>query len=150
MKQVQIWINTAPGRFKNGYVAGDHLMPALDFGASLDDSDEDILEQAYTALNINPNPPTFGTLATASILQYHLNFPSLSVGDIVEIDGVRYACEPFGWKRLDAKAYLQSCAICKRRRYTFPFGKFRICADCQQGDPGEDLEALYGSEDQDD
>jgi len=57
MKQVQIWINTAPGRFKNGYVAGDHLMPALDFGASLDDSDEDILEQAYTCLlYTSPSP----------------------------------------------------------------------------------------------
>lgn len=29
------------------------------------------------------------------------NYRSISVGDIVEIDGVKYFCDSFGWKKLE-------------------------------------------------
>jgi len=76
---------------------------ALEFEALADDGDENILEATFKALNCPPDMvrnSVFGTLGEASVIAYHKEHPSLSVGDEVRIGGRAYRCEGAGWRRV--------------------------------------------------
>jgi hypothetical protein len=55
------------------------------------------LEATFDALNAQPARP-LGTLTSEAILGYHATYPSLSVGDVVVVDGQAFAVEGWGYK----------------------------------------------------
>jgi hypothetical protein len=99
MQTVKVWINRSQSKY-DGYQSGDPLVLAAGFEASDDDSWLEICECTFIALN--GSGYTFGTLSKATIAKYRRRFPSLSVGDVVQIDNVRYACERAGWKIIES------------------------------------------------
>lgn len=59
-----------------------------DFTPKYDGDDTQTLEEIFARFNCNDYPPEY-------------KGRSLSVSDIVCVDGRYYYCEPIGWKRLD-------------------------------------------------
>ena len=136
---IKVLINKAPTKYEKGYIEGDILVEATKFFVDNGLSDQEILEATFTALNA-PEPNGIGNLTPAKIRVYHKVFPSLSVGDVVEIDGRRYACESLGWSEPIITRGVGPCDLCHQRRILVSYGpNANICADCLQGDPAEDL-----------
>ncbi|MCK5548164.1 MAG: hypothetical protein KAI64_04065, partial [Thermoplasmata archaeon] len=107
MKDILVKINRSERRDRfNGYQDGDPMDTALSiqvFNAGLaspDDSDQDLLEKVFAALNA-PFFSPIGNLTEQDIKEYHREYPSLSVGDVVQINGQPYACEGVGWRKLE-------------------------------------------------
>ena len=94
--KVNVYINEWKNRRLMGsYSPGDPLTLALSFEAEAK-SALDLCDLVFAALNRdNPNP--LGTLDVARIAAYHKVYPSLSVGDVAEVDGQKYACQIVGW-----------------------------------------------------
>jgi hypothetical protein len=108
MKQIIVKINRSERRDKYhaGYQKGDPLEAVLTievFNAGLtspDDPDEVLLEATFKALNAPFFVPV-GNLTPADVEDYHSKYPSLSVGDVVEINRQPYACQNMGWEKLE-------------------------------------------------
>lgn len=135
--KIRVYINTSPTKFRRvpgGYAYGDPLEQALEFDLETEDVNM-ALDCTFHALNVD-NSPGFGTLTSAAILRYHLQYPSLSVGDVVEVNGYKYACEPTGWKAIGVREVI--CEVCNERSWTGDH--LEICADCRQTDYGADME----------
>jgi hypothetical protein len=138
--KVRVFINRAENKFRRfpgGYAYGDPLVQALEFECE-NESVNAVLDRTFHALNIDPGylpDPSYGSLTKFDIIRYHKRFPSLSVSDVVEVDGYKYACEPVGWKAIGLREVI--CEVCRRRA---PVGDhLEICADCRQLDYGEFL-----------
>jgi hypothetical protein len=98
--KVNVHINQSERRFlTNGYYPGDPLALALSFEAEAE-SALVLCDRVFAALN-SPGPVPVGTLDAVHIAAYHKVYPSLSVGDIVEVDGKRYVCQTAGWLPLE-------------------------------------------------
>jgi hypothetical protein len=72
-----------------GYQLGDKLAHVASFETDLTDTDS-VLALAFEMFN--RGAPKF-------VGDYMYPERSLSVGDVVEIDGTRFACQPVGWKQ---------------------------------------------------
>jgi hypothetical protein len=142
--KVKVLINQNIEKFRrlpSGYVHGDTLVEALDFeleGSSVDF----VLDCVYRSLNIGTYHD-LGTLTAEQIADYHTRFPSLSVGDVVWVNGYLFACEPFGWKAVGNRQVI--CRICHHQCWTGD--DHNVCADCRQGDWTADLECMDMVED---
>ena len=98
--KVNVSINQSERRFlTGGYQPGDPMKLALTFEAEAE-SALTLCDRVFAALNA-PAPAPVGTLDVPHILAYHQTYPSLSVGDIVEVDGKRYVCQTVGWLPLE-------------------------------------------------
>ena len=99
--KVNVSINQSERRFlTGGYQPGDPMKLALTFEAEAE-SALVLCDQVFAALN-SPISAPLGTLDVArAVAAYHKVYPSLSVGDIVEVDGKRYVCQTVGWLPLD-------------------------------------------------
>jgi hypothetical protein len=77
---------------------GGRLVPAAVFDVPEALATDDVLERTFGALNA-PDPAGFFTLTPEVIAGYHRHFPSLSMGDTVEVGnrGV-FVCEAVGWR----------------------------------------------------
>jgi len=94
--KVNVYINDWKNRrMSGGYAPGDPLTLALSFEAEAG-SALDLCDLVFAALNRDGLSP-LGSLDVARIAAYHQVYPSLSVGDIVEVDGQKYACQTVGW-----------------------------------------------------
>ena len=134
--KVRVYINQSPtkfSRFPGGYAYGDPLAQALEFDLETEDVNM-ALDCTFHGLNVDESPG-LGTLTSKDILHYHMEFPSLSVGDVVEVNGYKYACEPMGWKAIGPREVI--CVVCRQRSWTGDH--LEICADCRQTDYGADL-----------
>ena len=134
--KVRVYINKSKMKFTRSYRNGDDLTQALEFDLDADCVD-DALYLTFEGLNVD-NAPPLGSLSSADLLRYHLSYPSLSVGDVVEIDGYKFACEPVGWKEIGPRQMI--CKICRHLAWTSD--DHNVCADCRQGDWATDLEDL--------
>lgn len=94
--EVSVFCN-ATGRL-GYYRPGDHLVFAytctLTGGATT--SDTEFLERVFAMFNDHPDPNFPGDAAHTSAW-YDSGLRSLSVGDIVAINGRHYACDSHGW-----------------------------------------------------
>jgi hypothetical protein len=100
--RVQIGLNQATDygrKFTEGYVEGDEVIPvfAYTIGDGLDVEHE--LERAFRIGNGAPRGDG-GFEVELSDAYYEGKNRSLSVGDVVVVDGVSYACQGSGWRRL--------------------------------------------------
>lgn len=104
MRQIAIGINQNHDKFLQGYRKGDTINRVADgryfgpFHCTLPDMpDSDVLATVYRLLNGAPhNNATERGITEA---YYSQGFPSLSVGDLVMVDGQVYACESLGWSQ---------------------------------------------------
>lgn len=99
-KKVEVYLNETvdedgrPTGFFMGYREGDTMRLAISYE---DDGDDmEIAERAFKEFNIGSGPLAQEYRAGRN--------RSLSVGDLVKIDGVAYSVEPFGWERRAKKA----------------------------------------------
>jgi len=145
---VRVLINQAKFHFKNeGYVEGHPLKQAIQFVVEHGMTDVEICAETFRQLNM-PLATGFGNLTRSKIGVYHKVFPSLSVADVVEVDGRRYAIEAVDLRRLSDTRGLGQCSLCEQTRELTAYGPdHALCADCMQGDPMEDL-GLYESIDE--
>lgn len=94
--KVNVYINGSKSRFASrSYKPSDLLTLALTFEAEAE-SPLVLCDQVFAALNCD-TPAPVGTLDRTRIKAYRKVFPSLSVGDIVEVDGQKYDCRDVGW-----------------------------------------------------
>ena len=77
----------------DGWGPNDTLECVFTFSLDTDKKPISILEMIFAEFNVGE-----GLLATAYRAK---DLRSLSVGDVVIINGVSYACQRFGWKRTD-------------------------------------------------
>jgi len=135
MPTVKVWINRTlrRGRWFDGYKSGDPLELATTFNAV--GEPVELLENTFAELN-RPDPVGFGSLTPEQINLYHRNFPSLSVGDVVELGGVWYQVGKIGFDEINRPIWADLCRLCGEKRIVSDLG---ICADCAQGDPSQDL-----------
>ena len=145
---VRVLINQAKFHFKNeGYVEGHPLKQAIQFVVEHGMTDIEICAETFRQLNM-PLATGFGNLTRSKIGVYHKVFPSLSVADVVEVDGRRYAIEAVSLRRLSDTRGLGQCSLCRKSRILTAYGpNHALCADCMQGDPMEEL-GLYESIDE--
>lgn len=139
--KVRVYINKSEQKFRRfpgGYQNNDPLVQALEFDCESTNVDL-VLDTTFQALN-QDNAPGFGTLTSGDLLRYHVTFPSLSVGDVVEVNGYKFACESVGWREIGVREMV--CLLCHRR--TLTGDEMDVCADCRQGDPWEALAQLEG------
>lgn len=98
--KVNVYINQSERRFlTGGCQPSDPMELALTFEAEAE-SALGLCDQVFAALNCDTPAPA-GTLDVARITAYHQVYPSLSVGDIVEVDGQKYVCQTVGWLPLE-------------------------------------------------
>lgn len=133
---VRVFINKNIKKFVDAYQPNDDLVEALEFELESESVDM-VLACTFAGLNMD-NSPGLGTLSSADLLRYHLSFPSLSVGDVVEVGGYKFACEPIGWKEIGPRQVI--CKLCRHMCWTGD--DHNVCADCRQGDWATDLEAM--------
>ena len=102
MYTVTVWINQERGCFFEGFQFGDHLEPAMQFGAPIGDVEE-LLEGVFQMLN-SETPKLIGTVTLENVQQYHQTFRSLSVGDVVTLStedkATRFAVEHLGFREI--------------------------------------------------
>lgn len=94
---VSIYINqNTRNKFLNGYVPGDGLDYAVTYVS--EQEGQAACDEAFQLFNapVEYLPSDRHDLVN----RYHRQFPSLSVGDVVEVDKARYAVESVGWKEL--------------------------------------------------
>lgn len=137
-QEITVYLNKSPEKYTRGYIENDVLVQSIQFYVDPGLSDLEICEATFQALNA-PEPNGIGNLTPTKIAVYHRVFPSLSTGDVVDIDNRRYAVENLGWTRLSDTRGLGLCALCRKQRILIAYGIADICADCLQGDPAEDL-----------
>lgn len=99
-KKVEVYLNETvdedgrPTGFFMGYREGDTMRLAISYE---DDGDDmEIAARAFEEFNVGTGPLAQEYRAGRN--------RSLSVGDLVKIDGVAYSVEPFGWERRAKKA----------------------------------------------
>lgn len=88
-------------RTGSGYRAGDAMSRVLEARLPGVPSLSWMLEQLFAAFNEPGAAPELAGLARA---YRGRRLRSLSVGDVVEIDGARFACAPASWTELPASA----------------------------------------------
>lgn len=100
MTKAKVFINkSVPDKFVYGHKEGDVLeeIPGTYYFAK-DTDPEDACERLFHILNA---PDELLSDAERQVLgDYHRSHPSLSMGDVVEINGKRYACDHVGWKEI--------------------------------------------------
>lgn len=104
-QSVKILINKTErdSKFIDGYVRGDPLVQAIEFFVMPGMADLVLCEATFAQLN-KPEPEGIGNLTPSKIAVYHKVFPSLSVGDVVEIDGIRrYAVQDIGFRKVSSQ-----------------------------------------------
>ncbi len=79
----------------DGWGKGDTLDCVFAFSLDTDMSHLDLLDRIFYVFNEGDN----NDLLAAAYRRKHLR--SLSVGDVVMISGVSYACQRVGWKEID-------------------------------------------------
>jgi hypothetical protein len=134
MAHISVWINRTDrrDRYFGGYQQGDPLELALRLEA--EGHPDDLVEMVFVRLN-EPTPRVLGTMTVEQIEHYHTKFPSLSVGDVVEIDGRFHQIAPVGHGPIDNPMWADNCEGCDERRIVWPsYGCYLLCADCLQGD----------------
>lgn len=104
MAQVNVYINRTQrlGRWFEGYEPGDPLELALSFTTLTPLSGRgSLLEYVFAQLNTDA-PQGIGSLTREQIHKYHQRYPSLSVGDVVEIDEAWYKVAKLGFEYMEA------------------------------------------------
>lgn len=104
-RKVEVLSNRSESRdkFENGYQVNDPLVVAISFFVE-GGSDDEIAERTFEALNREigiEESVVYGTLRYDDVSQYHFRFPSLSIGDVVRIDGTAYAVDRIGFRRVE-------------------------------------------------
>lgn len=165
MKDILVKVNRSESRdrFFDGYKDGDPLETALSIQvynaglASPDDDDLAICEKVFAALNAPFFSPV-GNLTEQDIKEYHREYPSLSVGDVVQINGQPYACEGTGWRKLERPkepewVWLPAKDVAKIARKvlkkTFPDVKFSVRTHTYAGGASIDVSWWDGPRAQD-
>lgn len=100
MKTVKVYINRSPGRWLRGYEPGDPLDLAVEFLVTFGQADDVIklLETIFAELNRDVPTHEILDLPPARIAEYHRKFPSLSIGDVVIIEGSEeWGVNPIGF-----------------------------------------------------
>jgi hypothetical protein len=96
------------GSHFHGYEHGDVLVKALSIDVKgYDAGVPTLLDECFAALNWVWRP--FGNLTEEGLARYHKTFPSLSVGDLVLVDGKAYAVEPTGFKVVLTGIWCEQC-----------------------------------------
>ena len=101
---VQVWLNQCDDgmNFLRGFRADDKLMLAVEYYADFalvgDGSANPVLEEAFEQLNIDE--PT----AEWAQAYRQARMRSLSVGDVVVVGEVAYACASVGWEPVSLQA----------------------------------------------
>ncbi|MGM1063107.1 hypothetical protein [Saccharothrix sp. Mg75] len=67
--------------------------------------DVDLVESAFQLCNIGDDPE-FGRPDPRAVRYRHRGNRSLSIGDVVAVDGRFYACQRIGWRRIPAPRQL--------------------------------------------
>lgn len=109
---VNVYLNVArdslgrPAALFDGYKAGDPLrhcfrLPLV--GAELRLSPTALAEKVYHLLNVGDDP-MFGTPDERAVAYRLANYRSLSVGDVLEIDGEHLAVASMGFVSVDVPA----------------------------------------------
>ena len=140
MAHITVWINRTDrrDRYFGGYQQGDPLELALRLEA--EGETIDLVEMVFVRLN-EPEPRDLGTLTIEQVIHYHKRFPSLSVGDVVEIDGKWFQIAPVGHGPIDNPLWVDQCEGCNEKRIVRVMGRYLLCADCLQGDYSDLSEA---------
>lgn len=127
--KVQVYINeferTASRSKFDGYQPGDPLRLAVEFETYQVANVQRLLDTVFDTLNIEGAQP-LGTLTREAIASYHRLYPSLSVGDVVVVDGHAWAVESFGFKEV---------AMPRNLRQPLPFDpslEAKVIADCSK------------------
>lgn len=100
-KIAKVFINQ--DRYKwDGYLPEHQLVQVLEFEISYNTAIQcfTACEWIFMSLNHPDNPATDG-LTTEMIAEYHKRWPSLSVGDVIEIDGQKFGCDREGWRTIN-------------------------------------------------
>lgn len=91
-------------RFFEGYKPEDPLTHVFDLvvvGADLDQGVHKVLDYAFYVLNIGHDSDRITVEDKAQAIAYReRKNRSLSVGDVIIIDGVAYACAALGWDQV--------------------------------------------------
>lgn len=87
--------------FRGGWVGEEHY--GQDFAFEREGTDEEIREYAFRAFNVGDDP-TFGPVDPLAVEYRKGRRRSLSVGDLVEIEGRCYLCQSYGWARVEDDA----------------------------------------------
>jgi len=138
---VQVYINELErkpgGRSKfDGYEDGDPLRLAVAFETFQVANVQRLLDAVFDTLN-QDTPQPLGTLTREAILSYHRLNPSLSVGDVMVVDGIAWAVEGFGFKPVRTP---------KGIRAPLPFEPERaamLIADCSRNWVGPAIPAVH-------
>jgi len=138
--KVQVYINELErvpgGRSKfDGYQDGDPLRLAVEFETFQVANVQRLLDTVYDTLNLD-SPQPLGTLTREAIVGYHRLNPSLSVGDVVVVDGIAWAVEGLGFKQVPTP---------KGIRAPLPFEPTpaaRLIADCSHNWVGPAIPAV--------
>lgn len=101
MAKITVYINRSlrRERWLDAHKRGDPLDKVLAFTAT--GEHRQLLEDIFVELN-RPQPEGIGSLTRQQIMQYHSKFPSLSVSDVVEIDGTWYSVARIGFDSIEA------------------------------------------------
>lgn len=101
--KVQVYINeferTASRSKFDGYKNGDPLRLAVEFETYQVANVQRLLDATFEALN-SPSPAPLGTLTVEAIASYHRLYPSLSLGDVVVVDGNAWTVASFGFDQV--------------------------------------------------
>lgn len=103
MSIITVWINEAEGHFF-GY-RPEHapaLRRAFQYGTSADTVDL-ALAESFDLLNIGDDP-MYGDPDQRAVTYRLLGNRSLSVGDVISVDGDSFAVEAVGWSRTELTA----------------------------------------------
>ncbi|MBN1172641.1 MAG: hypothetical protein JXA67_10755 [Micromonosporaceae bacterium] len=92
--------NGLPLGMLDGYQPGHELTLVFETTAPATDDDLTVCEQVFRLLNVGDDPE-FGTPDPRALEYRFKGHRSLSVGDVVDVDGRYYACARFGFTAID-------------------------------------------------
>lgn len=94
----------APYSLTKGYRSTDHVTKVMEaiYDISLEETDIEILERIFQFLNLFEESSDTAIPKEYTVFNFCFHVDrSMSIGDVVEIDGKFYACNPTGWKLLE-------------------------------------------------
>lgn len=93
--------NYAPSAFLRGYESGDTVTEVFTYSTqrTADTNDDVLAAEAYTLFNVG-HDSEFGVPDPRAVDYRARRNRSLSVGDVLDIDGRFFACDAVGWRAL--------------------------------------------------
>lgn len=82
-----------------GYKNEDPIVHVATWWTTTVDNDNAVLSKAFEIFNVGDDPE-FGPVNPVALVYRERKNRSLSVGDVVQVEGSFYACESVGWKRI--------------------------------------------------